>query len=103
MDNLPPADPNADPASAPVLVLRAPPQPAPRKPEVPARMLADWPSTPAQEALGELLPEFAAAPLPQPAALAELPPRSAQRRVGAAGDCTFSARWSRYTYKKKNL
>src|SRR3546814_3728415 len=42
MDNLPPADPNADPASAPVLVLSAPPQPAPPKPEVPAEMLADW-------------------------------------------------------------
>lgn len=70
MDALPPADPDVDASAAPRLVLRQPPQPAPRKPEVPAETLADvrqrMPEEPA-----ELAPEFAA---PEPTEVADLPP-----------------------------
>ena len=78
MDNLPPADPDADHSSAPVLVLQAPPQPAPRKPVVPAEALASLQQPVVAEEPAELAPEFAAAQseLPEPPAMAELPPET---------------------------
>lgn len=79
MDALPPADPQADASSAPRLTLRQPPQPAPRKPSVPAQTLADLrqrtPQVPA-----DLAPEFAA---PQPTEVADLPPAEASEPVMA--------------------
>jgi outer membrane protein OmpA-like peptidoglycan-associated protein len=78
MDNLPPADPDADHASAPVLVLQAPPQPAPRKPAVPAEALAGLQPVISEEP-AELAPEFAAteSEVPAPPMMAELPPETA--------------------------
>lgn len=71
MDNLPPADPDADRSSAPVLVLQSPPQPAPRKPEVPAQLLAEYQSQPLDaEGPAELAPEFRT---PEPPVMADLP------------------------------
>src|SRR5690606_7582339 len=60
MDALPPADPDADTMSAPRLVLRQPPQPAPRKPAVPAETLADVQQRMPLEAPADLAPEFTA-------------------------------------------
>lgn len=73
MDALPPADPEADAATAPRLTLRQPPQPAPRKPAVPAETLAEVRQrTP--EAPAALAPEFAA---PEPTEVADLPAEQA--------------------------
>ncbi|MEQ8354703.1 MAG: OmpA family protein [Kiloniellaceae bacterium] len=62
MDNLPTADPDAGPGSAPVLTLRRPPlaapQPAPRKPAVPERMLAESGASSIDDTTAELAPEF---------------------------------------------
>ncbi len=79
MDALPPADPNAQAGSAPLLTLRRPPlvapQPAPRKPEVPAEMLAEIDLAPIDNGPAELAPEFLApAPAPEPTEVADLPP-----------------------------
>jgi outer membrane protein OmpA-like peptidoglycan-associated protein len=71
MDQLPTADPDADRSAAPVLVLQAPPQPAPRKPAVPTQALAEFQLPPAADGPAELAPEFRA---PEPPAMAELPP-----------------------------
>ncbi len=69
-DRLPPADPDAVPGTAPVLTLQLPPQPAPRKPEVPAKVLADIGQAPAGETAAELAPEFQT---PEPPIVAEVP------------------------------
>jgi len=82
-DRLPPADPNAVPGTAPVLTLRLPPQPAPRKPEVPARMMAEIGLSPASDTTAELAPEFqtpeapAAAEPPAETPMAETPVETA--------------------------
>ena len=71
MDALPPADPDADPADAPKLVLRQPPQPAPRKPAVPDTALARLQQPGVAEEPATLAPEFAE---PETPVVAELPP-----------------------------
>ena len=64
MENLPSADDSAATADAPVLILRRPPlatpDPAPRKPEVPAELLAEAGVTTVDESAG-LAPEFQSA------------------------------------------
>lgn len=69
-DRLPPADPNAVPGTAPVLTLQLPPQPAPRKPEVPIKMMAEIGQPPTSETTAELAPEFQT---PEPPIVAEVP------------------------------
>ena len=83
MDQLPAADPDADRSSAPVLVLQAPPQPAPRKPEVPTQALAEFQLPPAADGPAELAPEFRT---PEPPAMAELPPEPAIERSDIAAE-----------------
>jgi outer membrane protein OmpA-like peptidoglycan-associated protein len=78
MDALPPADPDADTMSAPRLVLRQPPQPAPRKPAVPAETLADVQQRMPAEAPASLAPEFTA---PEPTEVADLPPAEPEEPV----------------------
>jgi len=76
MENLPPADPDAVPGSAPQLTLQsplAPPGPAPRKPEVSAEMLAETGATAIDDAGPELAPEFQASQ-PEAPAVAETAP-----------------------------
>jgi len=87
MDNLPPADPDADHASAPVLVLQAPPQPAPRKPAVPAEALAGLQPVISEEP-AELAPEFAApeSEVPAPPMMVELPPEAAVEQSPLAAE-----------------
>lgn len=61
MDNLPPADPDAVPGSAPQLTLQRPlaaPDPAPRKPEISEEILAETGATAIDDAGPELAPEF---------------------------------------------
>ena len=81
MENLPPADPDADAASAPVLTLQQPPLPAPRKPAVPAEMVAVLQEPEPAEAPAELAPEFAAPAAP---AMAALPPEAPVERAALA-------------------
>lgn len=75
MGALPPADPNAQPGDAPRITLVQPPmqapQPAPRKPEVPAEMLAEVDLAPIDNGPAELAPEFMT---PAPTEVADLPP-----------------------------
>ncbi len=87
MDNLPPADPAAQAGSAPTLTLKRPalaaPAPAPRKPEVPADMLAEVGATTIDDTT-VLAPEFQAAtpevtPSVPPAAATETAPAEAAR------------------------
>jgi outer membrane protein OmpA-like peptidoglycan-associated protein len=87
MDNLPPADPDADHSSAPVLVLQAPPQPAPRKPAVPAEALAGLQPVISEEP-AELAPEFTApqSEVPAPPMMAELPPEAAVEQSPLAAE-----------------
>jgi outer membrane protein OmpA-like peptidoglycan-associated protein len=79
MGALPPADPAAQAGSAPLLTLRrppvAPPQPAPRKPEVPAEMLAEVDLAPIDNGPAELAPEFQA---PAATEVADLPAAAMQ-------------------------
>ena len=80
MDALPPADPDADTMSAPRLVLRQPPQPAPRKPAVPAETLADVQQRMPAEAPADLAPEFTA---PEATEVADLPPAEPEEPMAA--------------------
>jgi outer membrane protein OmpA-like peptidoglycan-associated protein len=84
MGALPPADPTAQVGSAPLLTLRrppvAPPQPAPRKPEVPAEMLAEVDLAPIDNGPAELAPEFQA---PAPTEVADLPAAAMQTQEPA--------------------
>jgi outer membrane protein OmpA-like peptidoglycan-associated protein len=85
MDQLPPADPDAVQGSAPVLTLQRPPQPAPqpapKKPEVPAEMLAGIDQAPVDSDPAALAPEFQHSEFqhsefqaPEQPEVAELPP-----------------------------
>jgi outer membrane protein OmpA-like peptidoglycan-associated protein len=89
LDALPPADPNADPADAPKLVLRQPPQPAPRKPAVPATALARMQQPGEAEEPAALAPEFAQ---PEAPVVAELPPEApAEESVPEAAEPVAAA------------
>ncbi|MGF1595062.1 MAG: OmpA family protein [Kiloniellaceae bacterium] len=85
MDQLPPADPDAAYGNAPVLTLQRPPQPvpqpAPKKPEVPAEMLAGIQQAPVDADPAALAPEFQHSEFqspefqaPEQPEVAELPP-----------------------------
>lgn len=71
LDALPPLDPNADQTAAPTLVLRQPPQPAPRKPAVPAEALARLQQPEATQAPAAFAPEFSEPEMPE---IVDLPP-----------------------------
>ena len=87
LDALPAADPTAQPGSGPVLTLRQPPMaapaPAPRKPEVPAAMLAETELAPIDNGPAELAPEFQT---PEPTEVTELAAPEAPAEVAEAAE-----------------